>query len=220
MVPTARKVVKVTTKIYTTTEPRGSDSLIQIARRRPAPSACGFTIAEILLVVVLIALIAGAGSGIYLGTYRNMLAKKAARDFMLAAKYARIVAIERQRPCRIEFDQANNRFWLTVDEINEETEEAEPVMVRDLYFKPIEFTGNVKFEGIVVKDTDLEEVFESSEQPTIVFSPNGTAQSAIVQIGDGDNHYTVSICAGTGRVKVWFGTAENVEVGTIDLDEI
>ena len=220
MAPMARKVVKVITKTYTTTEARGGNSLIQIARQRPAPGVCGFTIAEILLVVVLIALIASAGSGIYLGTYRNMLAKKAARDFMLAAKYARIVAIERQRPCRIEFDQANNRFWLTVDEINEETEEAEPVIVRDLYFKPIEFGGNVKFEGIVVKDTDLEEAFESSKQPTIVFSPNGTAQSAIVQIGNGENHYTVSICAGTGRVKVWFGTAENVEVGTVDLDEI
>jgi hypothetical protein len=64
----------------------------------------------------------------------------------------------------------------------------------------------------------LEEVFPIDEQRAIVFSPNGTAQSAIIQIGDGKNHYTVSICAATGKAKMHFGTAEKVEVSTIDLD--
>ena len=49
--------------------------------------------------------------------------------------------------------------------------------------------------------------------------PDGTAQSAVVQIGDGRNHYAASIAAGTGRVKVYEGTAEAVEAVSIDLDD-
>ena len=51
------------------------------------------------------------------------------------------------------------------------------------------------------------------------FSPDGTAQTALVQIGDGKNHLTVSISAVTGRSKVYSDTADNVKSDTIDLDE-
>ncbi len=46
----------------------------------------GFTIIEVLVVITIIALIAGVGSGFYIGTYKRMLVEKAARDFFLAAK--------------------------------------------------------------------------------------------------------------------------------------
>ena len=180
---------------------------------------CGFTIVEILLVVALIALIAGVGGGIYAGTYKNTLAKKSARDFLLAAKYARILAIERAGRCKIELDTAGNRFWLVVDELNEETGRTEQVPVRDWYFKPVEFGGDVKFENVQITPIDSEEAGETGERRTIVFSPNGTAQSAVIQIGDGKNHYTTSICAATGRAKMEFGTAKEAKTGSIDLDE-
>lgn len=175
----------------------------------------GFTIVEVLLVVTLLALLAGVGGGIYVGTYKNMLAKKSARDFLLAAKYARIMAIERQIPCRIELDEAG--FCLVVEQFNEETKQIEQVIVRDLYFKPVEFAGDVEFEDIQIESIGLEEATEGRR--TIVFSPNGTAQSAVVQIGDGKNHYTVSISAATGKAKMYAGTSEEVEIGTVDLDE-
>ena len=86
----------------------------------------GFTIVEMLLVVVVIALIAGASGGIWLGTYKNMLARKSAREFLLAAKYARILAIERQSPCRIILDAENNKFWLVINEFSERLREERP----------------------------------------------------------------------------------------------
>lgn len=174
---------------------------------------------EMLLVVVLVVLIGTVGGGICVGTYKKMLAKKAARDFVLAAKYARILAIERQSPCRIEIDKEGRRFALFVDELNEETGQTEQVMVQDLYFKPVEFGGDIKFEDIQINPVGLEEAFDVDEEEGIVFSPNGTSRSMIVQIGDGKNHYAISISASTGKAKMYEGTAEDVEVNTIDLDE-
>jgi len=192
----------------------------------------GFTVAEMLLVVVIIALIASVGGGIYVGTYKRMLVEKAARDFVLAAKYARIMAIERQIPYRIKLsaagsadgtEAANNGFGLLIDEFNQETEQTEQVIVRDLYFKPVEFTGDVKFEGVQISRTGGQVTTETDEPGEIVFSPTGTAQSALIQIGDGKNHYTISISAATGKATMYFGTAEKVKeevrIGSIDLDQ-
>ncbi len=179
----------------------------------------GFTIVEMLLVVVVIALVAGAGGGLYLGTYKKVLAEKAARDFFLAAKYARITAIERQSPCTIELDVEAKSFALSVDELSMESGQSEKMVVRDLYFKPVEFKGDVEFENIQIESLGLEADSGSEEQNSIVFQPNGTAQSAVIQIGNGKNHYTITIMGSTGRAKVLAGTAEEVQSSIIDLDE-
>jgi len=174
---------------------------------------------EMLVVVVIISLLAGLGGGIYIGTYKKMLVEKVARDFVLTAEYARIIAIEKQRQYKIQLDVANNRFYLATTQFDEETEQTEQTIVRDSFCRPVEFAGEVEFEGIQITPTGLETTTEDDdEEQSIVFSPNGTAQSAIIQIGDGKNHYAVSISAATGKVRVYFGTAEGVKVGVIDLD--
>ena len=212
-------------KTYTTT-----NCLCRVACRMPrcaqcsqrARSPCAFTIVELLLVVVIVALLAGVGGGIYVGTYKSMSVKKAARDFLFAAKYARMTAVERQSPCMIELDTERNQFALTIYALDEETGRTEPVPLRDFFFKkPVELAGGVEFEDIQIMPVGMAEVTEAEEDEvrTIAFLPDGTAQSAVVQIGNGKNHYTASICAATGRAKVQIGTAEEVITRTIDLDE-
>jgi len=180
---------------------------------------CGFTIAEMLLVVVLIVLIASVGGGFTVGTYKKMLTEKAARQFLLASKYARITAIERRSTCRMELDTVNNSFALTVEQLNSQTGETEKAAVQDLFFRPVQLAGDVEFESVQIDSAGSEELLEQTESRSIAFSPDGTAQSAVVQIGDGKNHVTVSISAATGKVKMYPGTAQEVKVGTIDLDE-
>lgn len=180
---------------------------------------CGFTIVELMLVVVIIALLAGIGGGFYAGTYRRMLVEKAARELWFAAKYARITAIERQSRCEMQLDVGKNRFCLFVYEFNEETKQTEHVPLRDAYSKPVELRGDVRFEGIKITPIGSEEGIEAGDGRTIVFLPNGTAQEAVIQIGDGENHYVVSICAATAKATMLFGTAEEVKTGTVDLDE-
>ena len=171
-----------------------------------------------LLVVVLITMLAGAGGAIYIGTYNKLLTAKCARNFLLAAKYARILAIEQQTKYSLLLDAEQNSFCLTVESTDSLTGSFQTRQVRDLYSKPVTFAGKVKFEGINITSTNEDSRFETEQRRTIVFYPNGTADRAIVQIGDGKNHYTAAISTATGKTKVVSGTAENVTSDSIDLD--
>jgi len=188
-------------------------------RRYCASNAYGFTLVEVLVVIALIALIAGVGAGLYKGTYEGLVVKRAARDFYLAAKYARMLAIERQKPCRLILDDEENRYALMMEELRADTEEIEEQAVRDFYFRPVQLAGNVKFEGINITSADAGENYDAQSR-TIVFSPDGTSQAAVIQIGDGKTHYTASVSPATGRVRVQFGQADNLEAQIVDLDKM
>ena len=179
-----------------------------------------FTLAELLLVIVVIVLVAGVGGGICVGTYKRMLTEKAARDFVLAAECARINAIELQRPCMIKLDPEGSRFGLFTYGLSLESERTEETPLWDpLIKKPVELPGGVSFEQVEIVAAGSTELSETDGQQAIIFLPNGTSQLAVVQIGDGKNHVTVSVCAATGRSKMYPGPAQEIEPLTIDLDE-
>ncbi len=178
----------------------------------------GFTVTEVLLVVVIIGLLTGAGAGLYVGTFRKMQVERAAYDFFLTAKYARLMAVEKQSQYKMELDLADNGFYLSTVLWDVESGQAQQEIVRNPYCKPVQFQGDVVFESVEIVPSGWETQSVGEQQQTITFSPNGTAQSSVVQIGDGKTHYSISISPATGRAKMFFGTAENVEVGTVDLD--
>ena len=180
----------------------------------------GFTVAELLLVVVIIALLGGVGGGLYVGTYKKLLVEKAARGLVLTAKYARISAIEKQRPYEIQLDLANNGYAVTTTQYSEEAEGTEQIVVSDNYCKPVRFEGDVVFEDLQIAPTtsDAETAADTEDQFGVVFSADGSAQSAVIQVGNGKNHYTVVIDAATAKATMHFGPAQQIQVGTIDLD--
>ena len=177
----------------------------------------GFTITELLLVVIIIALIAGAGGGLYVGTHKRMLVEKAVRDFLLTAQYARIMAIEQQSRYTLQLDAANNRFWLATAQWDAETGQTTQVIVQDYYCRPIEFAGDVKFEDIQIAPTSLE-TSETDEGDAIVFLPNGSTSSAVIRIGDDKTNYAISIDAATGKATLYFGETEEIKASSVDLD--
>lgn len=178
----------------------------------------GFTIAEVLVVVVIIGLVTGAGAGLYVGTFRKMQVEKTAYDFFLAAKYARLMAVEKQSQYKMELDLANNGFYLSTVSWDEESGQAQQEIVKNFYCKPVQFQGDVVFESVEIVPSGWETDSVSEEHQTIIFTPNGTAQSSVIQIGDGKTHYSISISPATGRAKMFFGTSENMKVNTTDLD--
>lgn len=206
---------KVITKIFTMNEQKTG---------HVADRCCGFTIVELLMVIVLIVLLTGAVGGLYVGTYKRALVKKTAFDFLMAAKYARILAIEQQRNCSVVIDEVNKSFSIVLEGGGEVTEgevaeEGEPQLVRDLFFKPVKLPDGVEFESVVIDKSGYQGGIEQEDKNEIVFSRNGTANEAVIEFGDGNTHFTATVSAGTGKTKVFEGTAENIKQYTVDLDQ-
>ena len=188
-------------------------------RSHPAArKAGGFSLIELLAVVVLISLMASATGGMVYGTYRRMLVEKAAKKVYLAAKYARLLAVERQTYCRLMLDAESRSFCLTMGGADSTNAEAEVRLVSDAYSKPTQFGGEVKFEQIKVISSLQVETGSEDESKSIVFYPDGTADTAAVQIGDGKNHYAVYVLAATGKAQVRLGEADETPVAIVDLD--
>ena len=177
----------------------------------------GFTLAEMLLVVALIAVLSGLGGGLYASTYRRLLVERAARDFLLTAKYARIMAIEHQRAYQLQLDPNGTGFVLTTSEVDVETGDTQQVMVSDYYCKPVVFQGEVRLEQVQIGAAQWQGGTDEEFQ-AIVFQPTGCADSVVVQIGDGKTHYSIGIVPSTGKGTMYFGTADQVRIGMVDLD--
>jgi prepilin-type N-terminal cleavage/methylation domain-containing protein len=178
----------------------------------------GFTLTEILLVVAIIAMVGGLGGGYCVGSYKRLLVEKAARQFLMMAMYARIMAIEQQRPYELQLDVGNKGFLLATTEVNKDTGQTERIIVRDYYCRPVEFEGDVKFEDVRMMSMTSELPEQSDLERKVVFLPSGSAGSAVVQIGDGKSHYTVAVVAATGKASLYAGEAKEAKTGSIDLD--
>lgn len=177
----------------------------------------GFTLTELLLVITIITVIGSLGGGMYLGTHRKFLVEKAARQFLWTARYARIAAIERQQPYELQLDP-NGGFFLATTQYNEASSQTEKVIIKNYYCQPIVFQGDVKFEAVKIASSTVEPMDDADQSARIVFRPNGSAESAVIQIGDGKTRYTVAVVASTGRVSLYPGQADEVRNATIDLD--
>jgi len=181
-------------------------------------SVQGFTLTEILLVVAIIAMIGGLGGGYGVNSYRKLLVEKSARQFLLMARYARIVAIERQRPYELLLDPNNQGFFLTTVETDPSTGQSQKVVVRDYFCKPVKFEGDVKFEDVRSLAYGQNASEDMGLESRILFYPSGAAESVIVQIGDGKTHYSISIVAATGKASLHAGPIAEVRTGSVDLD--
>jgi prepilin-type N-terminal cleavage/methylation domain-containing protein len=169
----------------------------------------GFTIIELLVVAMIIALMAGATFTFGYLRYKTAVVGQTARKLMLAAKYARLIAVENQIRCKLVIIETDKKFFLIAGEN----------IISNPYTKPTTFDDNVNFQSVAITRSSPDSEDSSKGQYVINFMPDGTADAAVMQITNGKTSYTVTISPATAKAKVYSGVQKNISVGVIDLDQ-
>ena len=178
----------------------------------------GFTLIELLVTIVIMTILAGIGAGIFTGTNQKLQVQKAANNLLMMAQYARMEAIEQQRAFKLYVDNANQEFYLLTTIVDEENGTAEEIVIDDPIVAPVVLDGSIEIKDVRIITNDYNSGGTSSNQYIITFSPDGTSQASVIQIGDEKTNYTLSINEITGKSKLYAGTIDNVKVDTIDID--
>jgi len=182
----------------------------------------GFTLIELMVVVLVVALAAGLGGGLYVGSYKRMMVEKAARDVWLMAKYARIAAIEQQQNLYLQIDKTSQRAWVATTQFDPSSTDVEVPgalgVIRNAYCRPVDLPQGVEFETLSVGPTGSWEDTEAEEYPRVLFRPNGTAQPAVIVIGDGTTQYGITISGATGTARLVLDVENTAAELSVDLE--
>lgn len=172
----------------------------------------GFTLLEMLAVAALTAMLFSVGITSYARTFNRWSVEQNARQLYMAAKSARVYAVEHQEQCTLALDMESNRFFLMTGQSDMDSDDGEISLVSTPWSRAVKLGNNVSFESVRI--TGEYQDLDSG----IVFRPDGTADNAVVQLGNGKVHYTVMVNGGTSRARLLEGQAEELQVDQIDLD--
>jgi prepilin-type N-terminal cleavage/methylation domain-containing protein len=188
----------------------------------------GFTLIELLAVTALIGLLAGMSILRYAKMGNQTILTNQTRQVYLAAKYARIAAVEKQKSFVLRLDETGRQIVVgplpQEDAIltgqqelpasqapsTEESAEPEPEVVKNAYVRPILLNDKLQIEQFLVDG-------QSIVQSQCVFYPDGTAQACAIQLGDGIRHACVLVTQ-TGRARMKMEAAQQIQTGRVDLD--
>lgn len=169
----------------------------------------GFTLIELLAAAALIAASVIASAALMLRNQSKTKVIQTAQQLTLAARAARVQAVESGQSCRLVLDPQNRCFYIRTSSSDEPQS-----VLSGPYSKPIPLPESVRLEHVLLLESEQADLFE------IEFKPNGSAQTAVIQLSDGGkNQAAVTIHQITGRVKMTRGALTTLLVDRIDLDE-
>lgn len=157
----------------------------------------GFTLLETMLVVIILAVLAGAAIPNFSQTYRQLRLKKTAEDLANLMRYAQGRAVTKGIPLRLEFDSAGRMCGLT---------QAEPAGEDEI----VEAADQHNFQriagGMGRKRKTPDGLRIVAEKPQIYFYPDGRIDKAFIYVCRTENSsacHTISTREQRGYVKIF-----------------
>jgi prepilin-type N-terminal cleavage/methylation domain-containing protein len=164
----------------------------------------GFTIIEVIIVMIVVAIMTALSFPSFLTWYQNARYKGAARDVASILREARMRAISVNRQHRVEFDIDNTGG--SDDAIQEYTMTQGNLPSGSLTWNTTINDWAGFPTGVTIKQGTGTNC-NSSTDINIQFNPDGTATpvgttNICVINNDGNSEYTISVYATTGRIKI------------------
>lgn len=146
-----------------------------------------FTIIEILLVVVIVAIIAALAVPNFSGTYTRIQLRKAADDLAYRMRYAQSYAVTKNTRTRLEFDPSFTQYWLTRQSDGSATDVFEKI-------------GGRIGESVAIA-RDIQVSFEDGD-PSLYFYPDATMDKKRIDLCRGQECVFISTQKQRGQVYV------------------
>lgn len=180
------------------------------ATRRPTGG--GFTLVEMTVVILLVAVLAGMTIPMLAGAAASTHLKEQAYALLTAARYARDYAVTHRVDCRLTIDSTAGQFALQRQDIDA-TGAQTFVSIGLGWGRPVVLAGNVRFGRVQISPAD-----GRPENSWITFRPAGQADAALVEITDGRWTYTLLVVPASGRATLTEGSVQVIPNDRMDLD--
>jgi general secretion pathway protein H len=184
----------------------------------------GFTLIEVMLVVVIVGIATGLALPSFLRAYQNAQIQTASRNVVMATRFARNMAVLRQQPMAILFDQVKGQVEV-VRMAGTRQREAAEMFLESREREPVPVAEGEAGEAAPAPALAIEAEFRrtfgrevrivgfESEQPEqelegihwVTFHPNGMNDGFVLRLEDKrGNVCEVTVDAISGRSKVEF----------------
>ncbi len=164
--------------------------ILSIGENLNKKTSRGFTLIEILLVVVLISVISAIAVPNFSQPYKNLQLKTATNDIAYLMRYAQSRAVSKNKKVRIEFSDGRQRYWLT-----EESQKGVGVATEEQFVK---ISSRLGRENNLGKDIRVE-----MQEENLIFYPDGTMDKRELSVCNLKKCFLISTKVQRGYVSVF-----------------
>jgi prepilin-type N-terminal cleavage/methylation domain-containing protein len=187
-----------------------SDPSVRVPAARRAG---GFTFIELLAVLVIVGILSVLILPRLPSSSDARSLREAARQLLVASRYAHEFALTHRAPCRLVIDPEKGIYHL--DYLVDDGEHAGEYVPLPLDEVKAERLG----KGLAFGKIDVEPGgYRQDVGTTITFDPDGQADGAVVEVTNGRGSYWVVITPNTGRAEVSEQAVDGVPSDREDLD--
>lgn len=209
MAPTARKAAKVITPTSATGKATAATSSQRRAARK-RPGAGGFTLVELLVVLAIIVVMAGAIVPRMGGSIRRQNLAEATARLAQTCRTVREVAVASGQTCAVELDMDGGGYAVTQQSGSGKSSTMENA--RAVWLKPQHWPDPVKVASCRKPDgTEM-----TSGRVSVRFFADGRSDGAAIRMVADQEAYEVTVHPQTGRVV--YGRAGEVVIGPDQYD--
>ena len=158
----------------------------------------GFTLIEILLVIVILGIISGFAIPNLSQTFSRMQSNQTASDMAYLMRYAQSRAIIQKSICQFVLDEESKHYWIT--EQDPQDEDSDPNASPAVFTRISGRLGRALAIPLAIRI--------QAENPTLQFYPDGTIDKDSFQLCGKNRCLTVSTKEQSGAVRVFENASE------------